>query len=214
MDDVDAFVAAKRDSVVADINAMHAELGRQGKVPEGVITRVVDSLKDRLRKAQTASFVPTLSYSTISFASTESALVSPWGQAYSFLSDIAKFPREALTDSYFWRGVRVREDALIEAMNVAEDALCRDLGSRGIKDRCRAELNLLSKIEKAPSTQGIVANWYGESLGVIRPNPQCTRCTQGKREIDETREVLKENLWHVVFGLSVTTARTREVTRG
>jgi hypothetical protein len=35
------------------------------------------------------------------------------------------------------------------AMNVADDALLHDLRVRGIKERCRAELNLLSKIEKA-----------------------------------------------------------------
>ncbi|MGO9721309.1 MAG: hypothetical protein ACLPOA_12160 [Methylocella sp.] len=34
-------------------------------------------------------------------------------------------------------------------MNVADDALCRDLTARGIKDRCKAELDLLSRIEKA-----------------------------------------------------------------
>ena len=39
---------------------------------------------------------------------------------------------------------------LIEAMNVADDALCRDLRNRGIKDRCRDDLDLLSRIEKEP----------------------------------------------------------------
>jgi hypothetical protein len=47
------------------------------------------------------------------------------------------------------RGLKVPEDALIEAMNVADDALLRDLRARGIKDRCKAELNLLTRIEKA-----------------------------------------------------------------
>jgi F0F1-type ATP synthase assembly protein I len=43
----------------------------------------------------------------------------------------------------------VAEEDLIKVMNVADDALCRDLAARGIKDRCKAELTLLSKIEKA-----------------------------------------------------------------
>ena len=42
------------------------------------------------------------------------------------------------------------EDDLIEAMNVADDALLGNLRARGIKDRCKAELNLLTRIEKAP----------------------------------------------------------------
>lgn len=143
------FIDARRDSVVTDINAMYTELGGRGQVPKDVIDRVVDSLKDRFRKAEMASFVPNLSHSTISFASTEGTFVSPWGQAYSLLSDIAVFPRKVLTDNFFLRGVRVPEDDLIEVMNVADDALCRDLRARYIRDRCRAELDLLSKIEKA-----------------------------------------------------------------
>lgn len=77
-------------------------------------------------------------------------MASPWGQAFSLLSDIANFPRKALTDSFFFRGMKVKEDELIEAMNVADDALYGDLRNRGIKDRCRDELDLLSRIEKEP----------------------------------------------------------------
>jgi hypothetical protein len=54
-----------------------------------------------------------------------------------------------LTDRFFFNGLKVGEDDLIDAMNVADDALCRDLRARGIKDRCRAELDLLARIEKA-----------------------------------------------------------------
>jgi hypothetical protein len=54
------------------------------------------------------------------------------------------------TTAVFRSGCSAKEDALIEAMNVADDALLRDLRARGIKDRCKAELNLLARIEKAP----------------------------------------------------------------
>ena len=93
--------------------------------------------------------MPTLSYSTISFVGTHRTLISPWGQSLSLLVDIATFPRKALTDRFFFNGLKVGEDDLIDAMNVADDALCRDLRARGIKDRCRAELDLLARIEKA-----------------------------------------------------------------
>ncbi len=142
-------MAAKRPGLVADINAMYVELGRRGQVTADVIQRVDLSLKDRLSRAQSTNFMPMLSYSVVGFARANSALVSPWGQAFSLLSDIAKFPRKALTDRFFFSGLKVSEDDLIEAMNVAEDALCRDLRSRGIKGRCMAELELLSGIEKA-----------------------------------------------------------------
>jgi hypothetical protein len=147
--DVSAFIEGKREALVTDINSMYAELGRSGKVTQDVITRVVDSLSKRLTKAQSANFVPQLSYSTVSFVRTDIGLVSPWGQALSLLTDIVAFPRKALTDRFFFSGLKVSEDDLIEAMNVANDALCQELRARGIKERCRAELDLLSGIENA-----------------------------------------------------------------
>jgi hypothetical protein len=54
-----------------------------------------------------------------------------------------------LTDRFFFNGLKVGEDDLIDAMNVADDALCRDFRARGIKERCRAELDLLGHIEMA-----------------------------------------------------------------
>ena len=36
--DIDAFIDAKRAALVADINGMHAELGRSGQVTDRVIT--------------------------------------------------------------------------------------------------------------------------------------------------------------------------------
>jgi hypothetical protein len=148
--DVDAFIDAKRDALVADINGMHAELGRSGKVTDSVVNEVVKDLKDRLRKVQSVRFMPKLSYSVVSFSRTDNAMVSPWGQAFSLLADVVAFSRKALTNSFFLRGLKVPEDDLIEAMNVADDALLRNPRARGIKDRCKAELNLLTRIEKAP----------------------------------------------------------------
>ena len=93
--------------------------------------------------------MPTLWYSTINFVGTHRNLISPWGQALSLLVDIATFPRKALTDRFFFNGLKVGENDLIDAMNVADDALCRDIRTRGIKERCRAELDLLAGIERA-----------------------------------------------------------------
>ena len=148
--DVDAYIKGKRTALVADINAMYAELGGSGQVTEDIINRVIENLKERLVKAQSANFMPKLSFSTVSFTYTDNAMASPWGQAFSLLADVTAFPRKALTDSFFFRGLKVHEDDLIDAMNVADDALCRDLRSRGIRDRCREELDLLSRIEKTP----------------------------------------------------------------
>jgi hypothetical protein len=99
--DVDAFIAANRDALIVDINAMYAELGRPGKVTRDVITQVEKSLKERLGKARSANLMPKLSYSAVRFLRTDNAAASPWGQAFSLLADVTAFPREALTDSFF-----------------------------------------------------------------------------------------------------------------
>ena len=147
--DIDAFIGGRRTALAGDIKAMYAELGRVGEVPEYVINQVVKDLRERLSKAETASFMPKLSYSQVRFARMENNLVSPWGQAHSLLSDIAIFPRKVLTDNFFLRGVRVSVDDLIKAMDVADDALCHGFRSRGIEQRCRIELAFLSEIELA-----------------------------------------------------------------
>src|SRR5881296_1287289 len=82
-------IKRKHDALVRDIDGMYAQLGRPGKFTADVITHLEESLKERLVKAQSANFMPKLSYSTVSFAGTDNALASPWGQAYSLLSDVA-----------------------------------------------------------------------------------------------------------------------------
>jgi hypothetical protein len=147
---VEAFINAKRTALEADINAMHASLGRSGPVPKSTIDRVVEDIKKRLKKAESTSFLPTMTYSKISFARTDSELVSPWGQAYSLLAAVAEFPRKALTDGFFFRGLKVNEDELINAMNVADDALLRGSQARGLKARCKTELELLDMVTVTP----------------------------------------------------------------
>jgi hypothetical protein len=162
--DVDAFIKGKHDSLVADIDGMYAQLGRPGKVTANVIAAAEESLKERLEKAQAANFMPKLSYSTVTFAATDNALASPWGQAYSLLSDIAAFPRKALTDSFFFRGLKVSKKVLIKAMNVADDALLRNLVTFDIEARCKDELDLLARIEKAPIESKARCEFVGQIL--------------------------------------------------
>lgn len=148
--DVDAFLKTKQDTLVADLNAMFSRLGRPGQVTPEVVAKVTESLKGRLQKAQSANFIPKLTYSSITFSSTDNDLASPWGQAYSLLSDVALFLRKALTDSFFLRGLKTPKKVLLESMNVADDALLRESGGFEIESRCTTELGLLSRIEKAP----------------------------------------------------------------
>jgi len=148
--DVDAFLSGKREKLVADLNGIYSQRGRPGHVTPDVVEKVVASLKVRLIKAQSSNFMPKLSYSSISFTSTEDAFASPWGQAYSLLSDVAASPRKAHTDSFFFHGLKTPKKELLAAMDVADDVILRDPGTFELEDRCKLEIDLLATIENAP----------------------------------------------------------------
>jgi hypothetical protein len=147
--DVDAFLKTKRDSVAADIEAMYAELGGAGEAPREVVDTVVRSLRTRLKKAQSGSLLPGLSYSKIALDTTDGESVSPWEQAYTLLAEIASLPRKALTDPFFLRGMECPEEKFLQAMDVAGDKLSQASGF-GMKSRCRADLGFLSQISESP----------------------------------------------------------------
>lgn len=143
--DVAAFVSGKRDAVRHDLEAMGKELGRD-VARENVIDQVMNRFKERLSSAATGSLLPSVTYSAITFKPTASNNSSPWGQAYTLLHDLARFPRRAITDPFFFRGLRVNEEDLLDAMNVADDAL--HVESRATKVRCMEELELLDRIHE------------------------------------------------------------------
>lgn len=145
--DARGFVAARKPELLGNIGAMLRELGQERSLTEDAIGKIVQTLEERLKKAQSARFMPKLSYSGVAFHVADNEWASPWGQAYSLLADVAEFPRKALTDPFFFRGLRVSEEDLIEAMNVLDDAILRERTLKGIKDRCKRELELLDRIE-------------------------------------------------------------------
>jgi hypothetical protein len=147
--DVEAFLEERHDTLVSDLDAMLVEIGRRGQVTREVIDKVKASLKERLTKAKSANFLPKLTYSRLTFADVDNSCASPWGQAYSLLSDIAGYPRRAITDSFFLQGLKTEESEWMQAMDVASDALHRPTAQIGLKQRCKLELDLLERIEKS-----------------------------------------------------------------
>jgi hypothetical protein len=147
--DAARYVKNKEEALTSDINAMYRELNAEGKVSKDVITKVMNELEVRLTKAQSANFMPMLTYSNITFNAKSSTFASPWGQAHAFLSDIAEFPRKAMTDAFFFRGIKLPEHELINVMNVADDAIVNDLETRKIKARCESELEIILQIRNS-----------------------------------------------------------------
>ncbi|MBW7893698.1 MAG: hypothetical protein H3C27_01190 [Opitutaceae bacterium] len=149
---IDELIKEKRPKLERDLATVQQRLRIEGPVSQEAIEKSIEALRGRLSKADKADFLPKLSFSTINFDHTSSAESTPWGQAYTFLSSIAEFPRKALADPFFMRGLDIDADVLIQVMNVADDPVCRDLRARGISARCRMELEFLDQVEAADIT--------------------------------------------------------------
>ena len=76
-------------------------------------------------------------------------MVLPLGTGIPVLKGIAEFPREAMTNRFFWQGIRTDEDALIQAMDVVGDYLVTEYGSRKAKHRAEQDLVLIKGLENS-----------------------------------------------------------------
>lgn len=150
-DTVDSFLAAQRDRIRADAQRMYEAYHPRGKIPMSAVDQIVYELRARLGKTKTHKVLPRVAYSAVAFNPAQSsAWSSPWGQAFSLLKAIADFPREAATDPFFLQGARVDQDQLLDAMNVAGDALlAAERKGAPNKRRLKDELDLIRQLESA-----------------------------------------------------------------
>lgn len=147
-DDIDAFLASQRERIRNDAQRMYEAYHPGGKIPDNAVTNILDELKARLDRTKALKLIPKVAYSPVAFnPSQTSEWSSPWGQAFALLKGIAEFPREAMTNRFFWQGIRTDEDALIKAMNVAGDQLVAEYGGRKAKQRAELELGLIRQLE-------------------------------------------------------------------
>lgn len=149
-DDVQAFLASQQERIRNDAQRMYEAYHPGGKIPDDAVSNILAELKTRLDKTKADKLIPKVAYSPVAFnPSHKSEWSSPWGQAFALLKGIAEFPREAMTDRFFWQGIRTDEDALIKAMNVAGDYLVAEYGGRKAKQRAEVELELIKHLEDA-----------------------------------------------------------------
>ena len=147
-DDIQAFLGLQRERIRNDAQRMYEAYHPGGKIPDNAVTNILDELKVRLGKTKADKLIPKVAYSPVAFnPSQKSEWSSPWGQAFALLKGIAEFPREAMTNRFFWQGIRTDEDALIAAMNVAGDYLVDEYGGRKVKQRAELELGLIKQLE-------------------------------------------------------------------
>jgi hypothetical protein len=143
-----SFLAAQRERIRDDAQSMYSVFHPGTIIPESAVREILAELERRLGKAGGETLLPKVSYSRISMKRVDDgAWSSPWGQALMLLKGIAEFPRTAMTDRYFWRGLQTNEDALIAAMNIAEDSIVPEYGSRRAVQRAETELDAIKALD-------------------------------------------------------------------
>lgn len=116
--DIGAFVRQHRDRVAKPAQAFFEEHRPGQPVPEATVAKILAACQQRLEKAHQGQLLPKITYTLVQFVvGPASEWGSPWGQAASLLQAIAEFPRKALTDRFFLRGLDVDEDELLEAIH-------------------------------------------------------------------------------------------------
>lgn len=150
-DDIEAFLGSQYERISADAQRMYEAYHPGGKIPDTAVHSILTELKLRLDKTQSLKLIPTVAFSPVAFnPSQKSEWSSPWGQALTLLKGVAEFPREAMTNKFFWRGMRTNEDELIHAMDVAGDHLVPEYGSRKAMQRAAEELAWIKSLEESP----------------------------------------------------------------
>ncbi len=151
-DDIEAFLGSQYERIRADAQRMYEAYHPGGKIPDSAVHNILDELKLRLDKTRSHKLIPTVAYSPVAFnPSQKSEWSSPWGQAFALLKGVADFPRVAMTNRFFWQGMRTNEDELILAMDVAGDHLVPEYGSRNAMKRATEELAWIKALEDSPS---------------------------------------------------------------
>ncbi len=158
-DDLNSFLDKQRDRIRADAQNMYATFHPGQTIPEASVDFIIGEFKIRLGKAKGAKLIPTVSYSSVTFNPLQTTKWSdPWGMAFQFLKGVASFPREAMTNPYFWRGIATDEDALVGAMDIAGDYIVRDYGTRTAKKIAISKKIAIQELELIRALDTTTAN--------------------------------------------------------
>lgn len=151
-DDIDAFLSSQYERIRNDAQRMYEGYHPGGKIPDSAVFNILDELKSRLDRTKGVKLIPMVAYSPVAFKPSQgSEWSSPWGQAFALLKGVAEFPRQAMTNRFFWQGIRTDEETLVNAMDVAGDDLVKDYGSRKAMQRAAHELGLIKELEDVPA---------------------------------------------------------------
>lgn len=147
---VEDFLVSQRDRIRADAQRMYEVYHPGGRIPDNAVGNILDELRIRLDKTRGDKIIPRVAYSPVAFNPSQSSeWSSPWGQAFALLKGIAEFPRQAMTDRFFWQGIKTDKKSLVTAMDVAGDYLVKDFGTLNATQQAEIDLDLIKQLEDA-----------------------------------------------------------------
>lgn len=147
------FFKERTETVIRDLEILYQEFHPGEPLPRDVKENVLNELKNRLKKIPRDRFLPQVTYAKIRFLppageeEEDKGWQSTWGQALRLLYSIAEYPRKAITDPYYLRGIMVDLDELLKAMDVCDDAIVREWSLRR-SDILDLELRALNELDR------------------------------------------------------------------
>jgi hypothetical protein len=149
--DTKAFVASKRDIVAKAAQQHYNEFNPSDQIPPEYIDKILEALETRFEKALKRKFAPGLSEVGTTFRAPRAGdSDANWAVARRLLVSIAEYPRKAIKDyNFFFRGLKVEPQELLDAMNVVDDRIILRADDRRAEQIAREELACLEEIEES-----------------------------------------------------------------
>ena len=150
------FIDGKREEISDDIKRKYRQLDGDRDPPTELLNRVLDRLLIRIENALKPPLVarPIYSSTTIELYEGDSEDAS-WGQARRLVMALARFPRKALSRHDIPSGLTTPKSEILQAMNIANDAILKI--NKHDKEKARKEsildLRLLNVIADSSVTE-------------------------------------------------------------
>lgn len=146
---IDAFIAAKAESIRENLNEMYHLLGQGKDVPADKFQAVLDEVKQRISQALNTRVTPRLVFNRISSPDlTGSAPDTNWSQPFNLLHRAAQAMRDSLVDPYFPRQFSGMTFGELE-FRKACDPFGDEMTSSRDFTRAKDELRVLAKVVEA-----------------------------------------------------------------
>jgi hypothetical protein len=145
--DINAFLEAQRDRIRADAQEMYARYHSDRQLSEYTVDDILEELKRRLGPTVGERLIPTVSYASVVFNPHQATgWGSPWSQALALLESIIRLPRETMPKPTPDASVLPVRSELSVAMDVLEDPIFTEYGTKKGLVRATNELQCLDDL--------------------------------------------------------------------